>query len=314
MNWNKYGHIFSPNAQYAWNQSHAQVPVVDMVNDEVWRIYYASRDLANVSQTSFIEVSAGRPENILYEHDQPILALGKLGAFDEHGIMPSCIVSRGDKKYLYYIGWSLKRSVPYQNSIGLAISTDGGRTFEKYSDGPLLSINVVDPYFVGTIFVFPEGDLFHGYYLSCTEWKIVDGRPESLYVLKYASSSDGINWQRENRVVIPLKSESEGGLVSASVVKQNGTYRMWFAYRNYFDFRSNPKNSYRIGYAESQDALNWTRDDIRSKIDASVDGWDSDMVSYPYVILYRNKYYMFYNGNGFGRTGFGYATLNRQAT
>jgi hypothetical protein len=314
MTWNKHGHIYSPKGQFGWNQSHAQVPVADIVDDDVWRIYYGSRDTSNISQTSFIEVAAGQPENILYEHDRPILPLGKLGAFDEHGIMPSCIVAYGDKKYLYYIGWSQKKSVPYQNSIGLAISTDGGRTFEKYSDGPVLGINVVDPYFVGTIFVLPEAGLFHGYYLSCTEWKIVDGRPESLYVLKYASSEDGINWNRENRVVIPLKDDSEGGLVSAAVIKHDGTYRMWFAHRNYFDFRSNPQNSYRIGYAESADGLNWTRDDIRSKIDVSAQGWDSEMIAYPYLILYESKYYMFYNGNGFGRTGFGYATLDRKAT
>jgi len=34
------------------------------------------------------------------------------------------------------------------------------------------------------------------------------------------------------------------------------------------------------------------------------------MVEYPHVIAYQNQMYMFYNGNGFGETGFGYAILS----
>ena len=307
MNWKNQKHLYSPNGKYDWNQSHAQVPVVDTSDEKIWRIYYSTRDAANLSRTSFIEVAAGDPSKILYEHDQPVLPLGKLGSFDEHGIMPSCIITVGEKKYLYYIGWSQKKSVPYQNSIGLAISSDGGKTFEKYSDGPIIGINPVDPYFTGTIFVLQDGSLFRAYYLSCIGWEMVNERPESMYVLKYCESTDGINWKRENKIVIPLKDENEGGIVSASVLKSADGYRMWFAHRNYFDFRNNPVNSYRIGFADSGDGINWNRKDEKAGIDPGAEGWDSEMISYPYIVQYGKKYFLFYNGNGFGKTGFGFA-------
>ena len=66
-------------------------------------------------------------------NSKPILELGKPGTFDEHGIMPSCIVKNGDELYLYYSGWQQSIGVPYNNYTGLAISKDNGKTFKKYS-------------------------------------------------------------------------------------------------------------------------------------------------------------------------------------
>jgi hypothetical protein len=310
MKWEKQGLVFVPDGNLEWSRTHAQVPVVDIVDNNKWRIYYATRNENNKSTTSYIEVEAGNPSNILYKHDKPILLSGSLGAFDENGIMPSSIINKEGKKYLYYIGWSQRKSVPYQNSIGVAVSDDDGKTFNKFSEGPIIGVNNIDPFFTGTFFVMKDGDIFKGYYLSCVEWKIVDDKPEPTYVLKYATSTDAINWTRNNIIAIPFKDEKEGGLVSASVLKLGKKYSMWFGYRNYFDFRSNTLNSYRIGFAESTDAVNWTRDDSKSGIDISQSGWDSEMISYPYVIAFEKKLYLFYNGNQFGKTGFGYATLN----
>jgi hypothetical protein len=310
MNWEKKGLIFVPDGSFDWSVTHAQVPVIDILDDRIWRIYYATRGTDNRSRTGYIEVQAHKPENILYIKPEPILVFGRPGAFDEDGIMPSSLLTIGDKKYLYYIGWSQRKNVPYQNSIGLAISSDGGRSFQKYSEGPIIGVNHIDPFFTGTINVIKDGNLFRGYYLSCLGWKMVNERLESTYVLKYAESADGINWQRTGRVAIPFKNQEEGGIVSAAVIKRENKYLMWFGYRKYYDFRANPANSYRIGFAESEDGLNWLRDDSLSGIDVSESGWDCEMISYPYVIGSKGQLYMFYNGNNFGKTGMGYAILN----
>lgn len=308
MIWQKHGVVYVPDGRFEWSKTHAQVPIVDILDEKRWRIYYATRNSLNQSFTSYIEVESGNPGNIIYQHTLPILELGSLGSFDEHGIMPSSIINIGNLKYLYYIGWSERKSVPYQNSIGLAISNDGGRTFTKFSKGPIIGINSVDPFFTGTIYVLKVTDIFHAYYLSCIEWKLVNNKPESTYVLKYAKSFDGVNWIRENIIAIPFKDENEGGIVSASVIKNNSMFLMWFGYRKYFDFRTNPINSYRIGFAESSDGIHWLRDDKKNTFDISSSGWDCEMVSYPNIIKFKNQLYLFYNGNGFGRTGFGYAT------
>lgn len=307
MTWVKMGRLFASRGLYTWNKTHAQLPVADIVDGKIIRIYYASRNSAGQSLTSYIEVDAECPSEILYEHNRPILELGKLGAFDESGIMPTCVVNIKDRKYLYYIGWSLKKTVPYQNSVGLAMSTDGGRSFKKFSDGPVVGINHIDPYFTGTFFVFNEKDYYRAYYLSCIKWEILGGRPEPLYVLKYAESENGITWERTGKVAIGLAGQEEGGVVSAAVLRDGTRYKMWFGRRGKFDYRTNTNNAYRIGYAEAEDGLNWTRMDALAGIDVSSEGWDSEMISYPYVLRVADRLYMFYNGNGFGKTGFGYA-------
>ena len=309
MKWEKKGLVFVPDGSLEWSKSHAQVPVVENTNGGRLRIYYSTRDADNRSHVSFVEVDSRNPERILFVNPRPILQLGRLGAFDEDGIMPSSIVQVGELKYLYYIGWSQRKNVPYQNTIGLAISADGGETFKKYSEGPIIGVNHIDPFFTGTIFVLKEENLFKSYYLSCVEWKIVDGKPEPLYVLKYAASKNGIDWDREGKIAVPFKDLNEGGLVSASVIKLANKYLMWFGYRNYFNFRNNSANSYRIGFAESQNGIDWIRNDEKSGIERSEDGWDSEMISYPFVIKVDQNVYLFYNGNQFGKTGFGYAIL-----
>lgn len=307
VKWFKKGLVYVPGGQFSWNKSHAQLPIVDATDDTRWRIYFASRDETNRSNISYIEVESDRPENILYEHDRPVLSFGGLGTFDENGLMPVCIVNQPGKKYLYYAGWSLKKTVPYHNAIGLAVSTDDGESFERFAAGPLFDTRLHEPYFTGTANVLIDEGIWRIWYQSCTKWQVIQGRPEPFYHLKYAESPDGINWERKGVVAIDYNDESEGGISSASVSKSEGIYRMWYSYRGSEDYRSNKRNSYRIGYAESCDGIRWMRQDDQAGIDVSADGWDSEMIAYPCVIRGTNRNYLFYNGNGFGQTGFGYA-------
>jgi len=152
-----------------------------------------------------------------------------------------------------------------------------------------------------------EDGVWRNWYLSCTRWEVVDGKPEPFYHLKYAESEDGIHWDRKGIVAIDYKSLEEGGIVKASVIKEEKLYKMWYSYRNGRDYRQNKTNSYRIGYAESIDGKIWQRMDEQVGIDVSQKGWDSEMLAYPHVIEHENKKFLFYNGNGFGQSGFGYA-------
>lgn len=307
MNWTKKGMIYRPKGQYYWNKSHAQLPIVDIINENCWRIYFASRDAENRSRISYIEVEGGNPENVLYEHNEPILELGNLGTFDESGMMPVGIVEHNNEKYLYYAGWSLKKTVPYHNSIGLAIISGEGKLFKKYGEGPLFDARPQEPFFTGTANVLLENGVWRMWYQSCTKWEIIHGQPESFYHIKYAESLDGINWCRNGLVAIDYKDKSEGGISSASVLKENGIYKMWYSSRGATAYREDKKYSYRIGYAESLDGIRWKREDGYAGITISETGWDSEMISYPFVVCAIDRKYMFYNGNGFGKSGMGYA-------
>jgi hypothetical protein len=311
--WVKKGLIYRPGGQHWWNRTHASVPTVDATDEKVWRIYFGTRDEMNRNRISYIDVEAGNPANTLYEHDAPVLDLGNLGTFDDCGVMPSWILDHDGKKYLYYIGWTVRSTIPYHNSIGLAISRDGGRSFERFSEGPLFGETYLEPFFTGTSCVLIDGGVWKNWYLSCTGWTKVDGKAEPRYHIKYAESGDGINWDRQGVVAIDYKSDSEAGIVRSSVLKESNLYRMWYSYRGGFDYRTNRKTSYRIGYAESEDGISWTRLDSSAGVDVSPEGWDSEMIEYPHVIQHHAAKYMFYNGNKFGHSGFGYAQFECNA-
>jgi len=306
--WIKKGLIFENEQQLPWMHSHACVPtVLPMEQENIMRIYFAPRNQQGKSIPTFIDVDGEDPSKVIALNEKPILSLGKLGTFDDDGIMPCSVVEHEGKFYMYYVGWNPTVSVPYRNAIGLAISDDGGVTYNRYSDGPIVDRNMHEPYFTASPFVRKEGDTWHMWYASSTGFVEANGKTEPLYIIKYAHSKDGIHWNRDNITCIqPLDSYEANA--RATVIKEDNIYKMWFAYRGSFDFRDG-KDSYRIGYAESEDAINWTRKDEQAGITFSKTGWDSTMQTYPCVVEFKNQKFLFYNGNGFGKTGIGYASF-----
>ena len=293
--WLKKGNIF--------NKRHSQVPVVDTNNDGFWRIYYSTRLGEDKSKPMYVDIDPIN-KNIINESTHTILDLGDYGYFDWAGVMPTEIITVGDKKYLYYIGWSNRVDVPYHNNLGLAISNDGGNTYTKISKGPIFSTSKDEPGYIGTISILKIDNIYMGWYLSCRKWELIDSIMEPFYDIKLAISKNGINWSPTNKTCVELR-KNEGGISQASVIKENGVFKMWYSYRNKSDYRLNKDNSYRIGMSISKDGYNWERtEDVN--LDISESGWDDTMVCYPYVIKHNNKKIMFYNGNGFGKTGFGY--------
>lgn len=307
IHWKKQGLIFCPDQGFWWSQSHAQLPIADGYINGIFRIYYASRDAQGRSRIGYIETEKDNPQKVVYVHPEPILDLGEAGTFDDNGMMPVALVDRGDVKLLYYAGWNGRTSIPYHNAIGLAISKDQGKTFTRYGQGPIMDRSVHEPFATGTLHIHAEQNIWKAWYQSVIKWALAEGRYEPFYHLKYAESINGIDWNRDGHVAIDL-TEEEAGICSATVLQVNNGYCMWYAYRKKGNYRFDPRLSYRIGFATSQDGKNWLRNDERSGIGPSESGWDSEMIAYPNVIVWQDRTYMFYNGNGFGKTGFGFAT------
>jgi len=307
MAWIKKGLIFKvEDHDIPWAKNHSCVPTAFVLDDNRIRIYYAPRNDKGQSIPTFFDVSADDPGTILYVHKTPIMSLGELGTFDDGGNMPCCVVSCEDLIYLYYVGWNPGVSVAYRNAIGLAVSRDGGVTFEKMFKGALVDRNREEPFFTASPWVMRESkEQWHMWYASSTGFLKVKGKVEPLYIIKYAHSRNGVDWVRENTTCIDPNHPEEAN-ARATVVKEKEVYKMWFAYRGSQDFRDG-KDAYRIGYAESKDAINWRRLDEAAGIDYSSSGWDSTMQTYPNVCECNGKRYLFYNGNGFGASGIGYA-------
>lgn len=290
--------------------THAQGPVADAIDPGRFRIYFASRDAHNRSAIASLEADAGDPSRVLYLHDRPVLSRGELGCFDDSGVLPSCLTTYGGVKYLYYAGVSSGTTTPYHVAIGLATSSDGKEFVRAYA-GPVLERTAEEPHLCTAPWVLVENGVWRMWYCAGLGWEVVDGRPEPLYHIRYTESPDGVRWSRPGLVCIDLRRPREAGIGRPSVVLDGNRYRMWFSVRGNRDYRRPGETSYRIGYAESDDGLQWRRDDDLAGIAPSADGWDSEMIEYPSVYAREGNWYMFYNGNGFGRSGFGYAVARR---
>lgn len=297
--WKKLGKIFAPSNQYEWMHSHASVPIAEQIEGDIFRVYFSSRDKNNRSFTSSVIIDITNPCIILETSSTPILAPGAIGTFDDSGTMASWLETVGNLRYMYYIGWNLGVTVPFRNSIGVAVSKDG-KDFSKPYTGPIIDRNINEPHFCASCCVLRINETWHMWYLSCTHWELVNGKPRHFYHIKNADSKDGINWNRPGTVAIDFGNEREYAISRPSVLYSGDLWKMWYSYRG---------DAYRIGYAESFDGKKWERMDAQVELAPSQDSWDSEMVEYPFVFQHDGQHFMLYNGNDYGRSGFGLAVL-----
>jgi hypothetical protein len=273
-------------------------PDVDPDGSDTARVYFSGRDGRNRSHigacTLALRPVAVAPGSLTAE---PLLAPGPAGAFDEEGCSMSCLVRRGGRLYLYYTGWRRGSSVPFYLGIGLAISDDGGKSFVK---APLLGpcADPTAPVLQASPWVRVEQGGWRMWYVAGVRWERVGETWRHHYLLRYAESQDGLVWQ-DRALAIPLSGPDENAIGRPCVVSHGEGYSMWYCHRG---------AAYRIGLATSPDGLAWRRHDADAGMALSGSGWDCEMQAYPAVFRYRDRWLMLYNGNGYGATGFGWAT------
>lgn len=298
MKWKKLGLVYCPDGNVHWMRSHAANPVVEEIGGDVVRVYFSTRDSENRSSIGWLEIDMRAPTRVLQVSKDPVIGPGRLGAFDDSGTSMGCLVKQGGSRYLYYLGWNLGVTVPFRNTIGLAVSHGGGE-FRRYWESPVLDRGPFDPFCLSYPWVLVDGGRWRMWYGSNLNWGT--RHSDMAHVLKYAESDDGIHWRRDGRIVVNFQSPDEYAVAKPCVLANKSGYQMWYSYRG---------AAYRIGYATSNDGLEWRREDEQYGISPSSTGWDSETVCYPCVFEQRGTRYMVYNGNGYGQTGFGIAVLD----
>jgi hypothetical protein len=312
--WRKLGRVFNPTeiADRAWLKEFAQAPAT-LIFDDFVRVYFSCRPPADnegkyVSYSAYVDLNRTNLLEVLRISEEPILDLGKRGTFDEFGTYPTSVIRDGKDVIAYYGGWTRLESVPFDVSIGVAKSTDNGKTFKRIGDGPVLSSSIHEPFILSGPKIRRFNNKWCLFYIAGTKWIPNNGRPEPVYKIRLAFSSDGLNWNKVNRNLIANKVEDDEAQASPDVFIMNGRYHMFFCYRYSLNYRGK-ENGYRIGYAVSDDLVNWERNDEMAGIEISESGWDDEMISYPHVFELDGSFYMFYLGNQVGRFGFGLAKL-----
>jgi hypothetical protein len=297
--WKKLGRILEISNYKDWAVSHSAVPFAEHLAGDIFKVYFTARDVRSRSHTAYFLMDITQPSKVIEIGGAPVLAPGRTGTFDDSGAMGCWLTTVGENTFLYYQGWNLGVTVPFRNSIGVAIRKREGQ-FERIFEGPIVDRTAREPHFTATPCVLEENGIWDMWYLSCVGWELEGDKPRHRYHLKHARSDNGLDWNRSGEISIDFKDDGEYAISRPSVMRKGGMWKMWYSFRG---------DRYRIGYAESEDGKKWERMDDHAGIDVGQSGWDSEMVEYPFVFEHRGATYMLYNGNDYGRTGVGLATL-----
>ena len=299
--WKKRGLIYCPDGSVEWQKQFAMLPTPWLISDDRLRVFVGFCDDKNVGKIGYVDVNPNNPKDVIEISKKPILDIGDDGAFDDNGVVPISIIEHENKVYLYYIGFQQGVKVPYYMFCGLAISEDGGLTFQRYSKSPILDRIDDEIYARCGVNVIKHNGVFRMWYIGSYKngWVESQGKLRPLYIMKTCESTDGIHWTNPVQC-LEYNNSDEHGFGRPYVWYEDGMFKMYYSIRTY-------SRGYYIGYAESQDGLQWIRMDEQAGLDLSTEGWDCQNLSYPYLFRRKDKMYMFYNGNGCGKSGFGYA-------
>jgi len=295
IKWEKVGLTIRPNTKLDWAKSHCMVPTPYLLMDGMVKVYFSARDVYNRSNIGYAILDLNSNGKVTEFSNNAVLTPGELGCFDDNGVTPSCVREIDNKLHLYYIGWNPGSTVRMHLFGGLAISEDGGENFERWSKAPIIERCPTDPYLNTAPWVVKENQEYRMYYVSGCGWLHKD---LPRYNIKMATSEDGKIWQRDGHVCVDFNNDTENALARPYVLFENGIWKMWFSHKG---------ETYRLGYAESEDGKIWDRRDEYAGISVSESGWDSEMIEYAAIVKYKDQHFMFYNGNNYGYDGIGMA-------
>lgn len=273
--------------------------MADHLYDEVFRIYYSGRDIRNRSSVGSIDLDVSTLE-VINRTYKPIFENGPAGSFYEAGVSLGGIYSAMGKKYLTFMAWQTPKDEHWRGDIGRLRIDDCALSIDPQE--PLLRSDNEDPISLSYPCILQRSELHYNmWYGSTVTWD--SGAGEMVHIIKKANSKDGDIWEKEG-IAIPFKLGIAQAFSRPTIlVDANNKLHMWFSYR------SGTGQTYRIGYATSGNGDNWDLLLDKSGIDVSNEGWDSEMIEYPFIFSHGENYYMLYNGNGFGASGIGLAIL-----
>lgn len=298
--WRKLGQIYVPKGEGRHPKllTHASNPLPVHLGDDIYRIFYSGRDKESRSSVGAVDMDIVR-RMVVRDHQEPFFVHGPDGSFYADGVgIGNCYVV-SDLRYMLFMAWQSPPGAHWRGEIGrLIVNSD--LTLELENDVPFMPADEVDRISLSYPWVVEdEENGFQMWYGSTRTWDAGNG--EMLHVINSASSTDGHHWHREG-LAIPYQQGVLQAFSRPTVARNlQGGYGMWFSYRG------GRGDKYRIGYAESRDARHWRLALEKTGIQVSAEGWDSEMIEYPFVFDHKDRRYMLYNGNDYGKTGFGIA-------
>lgn len=299
----KKGRIYDVDNRIDWATNSVLTPNPFLLDDDTIRVYASFRDDYGVGRIGYIDVRASNPKEIVRISQKPVLDIGEDGMFDDNGMLLGDVIRVGDDIYMYYVGFQIPKKAKFITCSGLAISHDGGETFERVQQTPIAGRVPNAPFGRCIHTVLYDRGIFRIWYSVIQGWHYVNGKPYPKYDIRYVESKDGMHiFDDEGILCLPV-GENEYRIGRPRVIKRDDKhYEMRFTADTY-------DKQYISGIAYSSDGIHWDRHDEDGLLKPSKEGWDSEMACYPVELETQYGTYLFYDGNGMGATGFGYAEL-----
>lgn len=302
--WQKLGLLYCPDefGRHPKLKTHAANPLPVHIEGDVYRVFYSARDDENRSSVAAVDIDIAR-RLVVEDHYQPFFEHGPAGSFYADGVSIGCCYQVDQVRYLLFMGWQNPADGHWRGDIGrLIVRADLSLELDRAE--PLMGANSDDPISLSYPWVMQLTSAeYRMWYGSTRSWDAGNG--EMLHIINNAVSDNGHDWSRQG-LAVPYELGAAQAFSKPSVIRdrRSQSYSMWFS------CRGAEGDSYRIGYATSEDAIDWRLDNADAGITVSQSGWDSEMIEYPHVFDHAEHRYMLYNGNGYGKSGFGLAVLN----
>ncbi|WP_454021092.1 hypothetical protein [Azospirillum sp. Marseille-Q6669] len=298
--WRPLGQVQAAPGIAPWGMSHASYPTVLPLDGERVRVFFSTRDAQQRSSIAALDLGLeGDRFEVLGAPRGPLLSPGPRGAFDADGVTVGCVLRHDGRTYVFYLGWTVLQRVPFTNFIGLAVGEDDGALI-RVSPVPIVGRSRENPFTLGYPWVIRDGIGWRMWFGSHLAWG--DTGLQMTHVIKEARSVDLTTWTPGDRTVIDIAGADdpdEFAVSRPSVIREpDGSLSMWYARR---------RPDYALGFARSADGATWKRDDAAIRFQGAPEPWESRERTYPCVFDHAGHRYMLYNGNGYGREGFGLA-------
>jgi len=300
VKWKKLGLVYGPDGSMEWANNTSLQPTPIMLDDRI-RVFVGFRDVYGQSRVGYVDVDYGDPSKVLAISSRPSLDIGQEGAFDDNGVVPCAVIKDGRDLLLYYAGYQLHSKVRFTVYSGLAISNDNGITFRRYRLTPILERTDEELLFRVIHSVIIENGRWRVWYGGGSSFKKGERKTLPMYDVRYLESTSGVKFPGKGKVAVTTRGD-EYRVGRPYVIKDGIIYKMFYG-------AGTEALTYKLGYAESINGIDWERKDEQIGISLSKEGWDSEMMAYPSVVKYENRTIMFYNGNNYGKDGFGVAEL-----
>lgn len=305
--WKKIGLIFDAEkyANKEWFHNSALTPQPFRLNEKTLRVFAGFRDVEGVSRIGYVDIASGNPKTVLVVSAKPVIDIGRDGCFDDNGVIMGDVAEGPDGIYLFYVGFQRVKKAKFLAFSGAAISEDGGNSFRRISESPILDRAQFQST-IGAIHTARyENGMWRFWFARGDGWEIVKGIPYPQYHICYTETKDLFNIPRASTTCVEAVSPEYRIGRPKVYVLNDGTYVMYATKGTIY-------GEYSPAFFRSADGISWERDDSSLGIATSDSGWDSEALCYPSLIIDGDNTLMIYNGNKMGFSGFGAAVKNNK--